>query len=79
MTADDPTCPYCKVAMEEGFVLDRGHANSRDIAKWVEGEPERGFWVGLKVKGRAMRPIESFRCTRCGLLQNYARAKPDPR
>lgn len=67
-----PTCPMCKESMEKGFVLDRGHANRPQPASWVEGEPEPSFWQGLKLKQRAVRPIVSFRCARCGLLQNYA-------
>jgi hypothetical protein len=58
--------------MEPGFVLDKGHHNSRGEQQWVEGEPERSFWHGLKTKGREQHPVRTFRCERCGYLESYA-------
>ena len=57
--------------MEEGFVVDRGEGNAKNIPEWVEGEPQRA-WYGLKTKGRDVRPVRTFRCTKCGYLESYA-------
>ena len=60
--------------MEEGYLLETKHGNSRDQTKWVEGEPERSFFLGLKLKGHAVLTVETFRCKRCGFLESYAKA-----
>jgi hypothetical protein len=67
-----PQCPACDVAMEEGFMLDRGHANAARVGEWVEGEPERSFWAGIKLRGKERMPTATYRCPKCGLLLSYA-------
>ena len=64
-------CPECGGSMEEGFLLDLSHGSQKP-ANWVEGAPEKSFWVGTKVKGKEKFPIVAFRCRRCGLLKSYA-------
>jgi hypothetical protein len=58
--------------MEAGFVPDRGHSNRITPDTWVAGEPEKSFWVGTKVKGKAQLEIHALRCPRCGRLELYA-------
>jgi len=58
--------------MEPGFLIDRGHLNALETAQWVEGEPEKSFWTGLKTKGRDRHPVTTYRCERCGYLESYA-------
>ena len=65
-------CIRCNGAMEEGFVLDRGHYNARMVDTWVEGKPETSFWTGLKIDDRQTFEVRTFRCTECGYLENYA-------
>ena len=65
------TCSKCGIILQEGFILDQTR-NSRVPAEWVEGKPERSFWVGLSLKGRTKLPITSHRCPRCGYLELYA-------
>jgi hypothetical protein len=77
MTNQDPICPQCRVAMELGFLLDRGHGNMGNVARWVEGEPGKPKWTGLRLKHRTLRPIVSYRCPRCGLLLDFAREKAE--
>ncbi len=60
--------------MHEGYLLDVTYGN-RNPVFWVEGPPEPSPWVGLKLKGREVRQVETYRCTRCGYLQSYARLK----
>jgi predicted nucleic-acid-binding Zn-ribbon protein len=66
-----PTCPKCGIGLQEGFILDQTR-NSRVAAEWVEGQPERSFWLGLKLKGRKKLAISGHRCPRCGYLELYA-------
>ena len=70
-----PNCPQCHVPMERGFLLDRQHHGSGGVARWVEGEPEKSRWTGIRLKDRVLRPIVSFRCTKCGLLLDFARGR----
>jgi len=65
-------CLRCRSSMEPGFVVDRGHNQRAATQKWVEGEPERSFWTGLKTKGRESFEVTTFRCERCGWLESYA-------
>jgi hypothetical protein len=61
--------------MKPGFVLDHTHHSTAAQQHWVEGEPERSFWFGLKTKGRQKLPVRTYRCDRCGCLESYARAE----
>jgi predicted nucleic-acid-binding Zn-ribbon protein len=64
-------CPKCSGRMEEGFTLDHTR-NGQTAAKWVEGQPQKSFWVGVKAPSGATHPIATFRCSRCGYLESYA-------
>ena len=66
-------CPRCRNGrMTEGFVLDRGHGSMKKIQEWVEGEPVKSFWLGVKTSGREALEITTYRCDRCGYLESYA-------
>lgn len=67
-----PSCPRCGGRFQEGFILDRGDHGSQGLATWVEGQPEKSFWTGLKLRGRARYGIMTLRCTQCGFLESYA-------
>jgi hypothetical protein len=67
-----PDCPACRVPIDEGFIIDRGHGNAPAQSEWAAGIPERSFWTGLKLKGKVRIPTVTYRCPRCGLLQSYA-------
>lgn len=58
--------------MEEGFVMDIGQGNYKRPSTWVEGQPEPSFWSGTKTQGKHQAQIRSFRCVKCGYLENYA-------
>ncbi len=64
-------CVKCGGEMDEGFILDNTYG-ARLQSEWIEGEPERSRWVGIKVKGKEQLPVVSFRCSRCGFLESYA-------
>ena len=65
-------CPKCAGPMAEGFLLELMDHGSHVPTRWVEGAPEPSFWTGVKVKDRAMLPITTYRCGRCGFLESYA-------
>ncbi|WP_326525708.1 hypothetical protein [Sphingomonas sp.] len=64
-------CLRCGGRLEEGYVIDEGYG-SRTPSTWIEGAPEKSFWAGLKTGDRRKLPIDTWRCTRCGLLEQYA-------
>jgi len=70
-----PDCPRCGHAMKPGFVLDQTHRSVPAQQYWVEGEPVKSFWFGLKTKGREKRAVRTYRCDRCGYLESYARVE----
>ena len=65
------TCPRCSGEMVEGFVLDGRDHGSRAVSEWHAGPPQKSFWFGIKLSPKPLR-IASFRCGRCGYLENYA-------
>ncbi len=62
--------------MSEGFVADHSYGTVLQ-SSWVEGEPERSFWGGTKTDGKMKMPISTLRCTGCGHLEFYARARAE--
>ena len=77
MSRTTPTCVRCRVTMDEGYLSDRGHHNSRTQAEWIEGQPEVQKWlgmleVGIRTKGKKVLKVSVYRCPRCGLLESYA-------
>lgn len=70
-----PDCIRCRTQMEAGYLLEAGDHNSRTVTQWVEGEPEKSFWTGLRLKDRDVMPVMTFRCPNCGYLESYAQVK----
>lgn len=66
-------CPKCRGRMHAGYLLERGHGDMRATAAWIEGEPERSFWQGLRTSDRDVFETRTYRCERCGFLESYAR------
>ncbi len=64
-------CPKCQGPMTEGFLLDTTFG-ANNIGKWVEGIPQMSIWGGAKLRGRKKFDVQSWRCERCGFLENYA-------
>ncbi len=69
--ARNPVCPKCQSSMVEGFVVDRTDSGWR-VSGWVDGTPEKGFWGGVRLRGK--KPVETatWRCRSCGFLESYA-------
>ena len=68
------SCPKCQSSMKRGFLLDHTYG-SRAASSWVEGEPERSIWYGVKLGGKTVLEVETWRCSKCGFLENYANSK----
>ena len=63
--------------MTEGFLLDRGHYNSKMKQIWVEGAPEKSFWSGIKTTDKNAYYVQALRCGDCGFLEFYTTDKLD--
>jgi hypothetical protein len=78
-------CLRCQGDMEAGYIPDASY-NTIILSSWVEGVPEigrgwlaslRSGWLGKPLDGRQLAsksrlPIVSYRCSSCGMLENYA-------
>ncbi|GAA0284009.1 hypothetical protein GCM10009127_26800 [Alteraurantiacibacter aestuarii] len=58
--------------MAKGTTLTKDSNGARVVGNWVEGILERSIWTGYKTKGKSLLPITTYRCGKCGLLENYA-------
>ena len=65
-------CLRCRGPMEQGFVPDRGDYSVPGLQTWVAGAPEKSLWSGIKMKGKQVIPVTTFRCTNCGFLESHA-------
>jgi len=52
-------------------VLDHTYG-ANAVSSWVEGEPQKSIWVGVKLEAKEPIDIESWRCSRCGFIEQYA-------
>ena len=52
-------------------MLDEGYGK-RGPAKWIDGTPEFGMWIGLKIRGHRRIEVATYRCRTCGYLESYA-------
>ena len=64
-------CPKCQGKMGQGVIVDVGYGQSC-VAAFLPGEATISRWFGLKVRKKDLIPTQSFRCGRCGFLENYA-------
>lgn len=65
-------CPKCNSLMDIGFMADQSDGFLTRVATWVAGEPEKSFWSGVKISDAVKYPVLTYRCVRCGFLENYA-------
>ncbi len=72
MTNSIPKCRHCDVAMTIGFTLDKGDSGFQYVSCWIEGVPDEGFF-GLKITEKNIGVVQTYRCSECGYLENYAR------
>jgi predicted nucleic-acid-binding Zn-ribbon protein len=72
MSTQPQPCPKCGNTMEAGFIVDHGHLNTTQVETWVEGEPKKSFWAGVRIGDRQQVPVTTYRCQGCGYLEAYA-------
>ena len=65
-------CPKCQSSMVEGFIVDQGYG-AATVSTWQGGEPRKSIWTGVKQDKREQHEIVTWRCSRCGYLESYAR------
>lgn len=63
-------CPKCQGSMAEGFVVTEKGGIPR-VSGWSEGPPQKSWWGIIKLSGKQI-PIATWRCHRCGYLEQYA-------
>ena len=57
--------------MEPGFIVDEAYGK-KVVAKWVAGEPQKTWWMGLRLGRSEQVEVATYRCRRCGYLESYA-------
>jgi len=73
-----PNCLRCGSQMAAGFLMD-GHRGNIDVSRWIDGDPRRGIFGGLKLPPWKDRlPVRALRCSKCGWLDLYANREPEP-
>lgn len=70
------TCPKCEQPMELvylGYLLMNNQYGPALPVRCVQGDYGKANWRGHKaVKIRKQYGIDTYRCTSCGFLENYA-------
>jgi hypothetical protein len=74
-------CPKCQSTMEQGFVVDKSYGETmmatKHVSRWAPGPPVKSFFFGTRLpKGNL--PVGTYRCSRCGYLESYARPEFAP-
>ncbi|MCB1008425.1 MAG: hypothetical protein KDB94_05960 [Acidobacteria bacterium] len=62
------TCSRCGATTVEGYLLDRQRASQSGEQHWVEDEPRRTWYGGMKTRGRRHGAVVARRCPKCGHL-----------
>ena len=78
MSYRDIRCQECSVAMESGFLIDRGQGGEEKQSEWHPGEVQYRTFLGLKFtikidRSRKLK-IVTYRCPKCGVLRSYAQS-----
>ncbi|UUY00222.1 PF20097 family protein [Sphingomonas sp. J315] len=64
------SCPKCQGSMAEGYVPHE-RSSLPGLGRWYRGAPVAG-WFGLKLP-KTYVDIATWRCQRCGFLEQYAK------
>jgi hypothetical protein len=70
MANKEHECPKCRARIEWAFIVGYSHMNQMRVSNWVEGVPEKGWWLGLSVKDKRSLPVTTYRCVSCGYLES---------
>jgi hypothetical protein len=58
--------------MEEGYIADYSSGSFLEQF-WYPGRPAKSFWTGLKLPTDQRVAVNTFRCSKCGYLESYAK------
>ena len=72
MNGEAPRCARCGETMEAGYFIDHGHGATYPQA-WVAGVAQWSRWLGMRIPREEKKPVTTYRCPQCGLLESYAR------
>jgi predicted RNA-binding Zn-ribbon protein involved in translation (DUF1610 family) len=64
-------CPKCRRQMIEGVILDRTYGQVA-ASSWIAGPVEKGWLGSIKLRGKTLVDITTYRCPSCGYLESYA-------
>ncbi len=64
------SCSKCQGSMTEGFIPTE-KSYTPTISVWIEGRPQKGWFGNVKLPGQPT-PISTWRCNRCGFLEQFA-------
>ena len=64
--------------MEESFVVERAHGSYPVEPHWAAGKLTKSFFGLLKLNSPE-KAVVTYRCTRCGRLESFARYDACPR
>lgn len=72
--AAKPVCLVCEVEMVRGFMTDLGDADTVNLPRWCEGDPQSPFWAGeaKRSQRKAGLKVVAYRCPTCEALRLYA-------
>ena len=66
-----PPCPFCRIAMQSGVILDRvAGSNVRPI--WIPEPAVESWFGGLREPAGPEMQVGTYRCPTCGFLASYA-------
>jgi len=70
-------CLRCHTQMEPGYIPDMKEGGFSQ-QYWHPGQPEKSFWLGLKMNRDKLVAVTTLRCPKCGYLESYAFPKGTP-
>jgi len=56
-------CSRCNSDMEKGFLLEKGDGGILSSQTWVAGKADQSFLSRVRLKGKMVYNITTFRCT----------------
>ena len=75
MAETERSCPKCRAVMQEGFIPVSIGPPPAVASVWLAGAPEKSWLGGIKVdknEWHGRLQIQSYRCSGCGYLEQYA-------
>lgn len=71
-----PSCPFCRIPMQSGVILDRVAGRSTRPT-WIPEPTVESWYGGLREPDGPELVVGTFRCPGCGYLASYAHVRPN--